>query len=421
MKNWSLRAKLALLYVWFGFTEIVLLAAFGFVLHLIRDQEASLVDDIRKYYIIIAILIYAIITIITVIIGISLRKTIVDPIKGIEEIAKRIASGDPSHTVEYVSNDEIGKLADTMREMITSINSQADNLKQISVGDFTGSVEIRNENDEVNKAIAQIIDNNNSFLKEIKQVSYQILVGAKEISDGAQNLASGSNEQAATIEQFSAVINDLNEMSEHNTKIANETLDSVRETTRLMSNSVKDMDQMTIAMQTITESSRHISKVIKVIDDIAFQTNILALNAAVEAARAGQHGKGFAVVADEVRELANKSSEAARETGTLIKSSLTHVEAGNTIVEQTNSTMNEMGEIAVSNARNMGALSDSSSQQSSSIAEINNGIIQISNVVQANSAMAEESAAAAETMSSQSEYLKILIGKYILKSDDGGM
>jgi methyl-accepting chemotaxis protein len=347
----------------------------------------------------------------------ALMRGFVQPLTKIEEVARRVVAGDISAQYTHYNNDELGRLAKAFSDMIQYINLKAKTLRRIADGDYTFAVDDANRADVINVAIHNILENNNTLVAQIKCAANQISSSAGEIASSAYNLASGSNEQAAAIEEFSTTIDGVQSMSIQNEEIAQKTLDNVRENTRIMQQNIRDMQQMTEAMSMITESSKRIEKVIKVIDDIAFQTNILALNAAVEAARAGQHGRGFAVVADEVRELASKSAEAAKETSELIKTSIQNVDSGNNIVKQTNSNIAEMEQLSAGISANMDRLSKASAKQSASIYEINQGIGQISSVVQANSAMAEESAAAAQAMSSQALHLEEMVGHFRLRSD----
>jgi len=190
------------------------------------------------------------------------------------------------------------------------------------------------------------------------------------------------------------------------------TFDEVQEVGRLMGDCIEQVEQMLTAMRTIDEKSQNIGKTTKVIDDIAFQTNILALNAAVEAARAGTQGKGFAVVAEEVRNLASRSADAAKETSTLVESSSLSVAKGNEIVEKVSASLQAVAAIAHKNAEQIAKVQSLSTQQSVEIEPINIGIEQVAKVIQQNSATAEESAAASEEMSAQASQLEKMMYEY---------
>lgn len=356
-------------------------------------------------------------TVVTFAIGRRLAKSIAFPLRDLKDAAGQMALGDPDVVIDYHARDEIGQLAEAMRQLVAATREEAEILTRISDGQFTDQVAARGDNDVLAKAIAGIIANHNLFIREIKNSILQISAAANEIANGAQNLASGSNEQAATVEEFSAVLGEVQGAAASNASTSDATLVSVREHTRILGLNIEDMAHMTQAMESITESSKRIAKVIKIIDDIAFQTNILSLNAAVEAARAGQHGRGFAVVADEVRELAARSAAAAKETAALIDHSLMNVQGGNALMEKTNESIRQMEAISGEVRANIERMSEASAGQSEAIREINLGIAQISNVIQANSAMAEQSAAAAETMAAQTERLKGLIERFRLLNE----
>lgn len=274
--------------------------------------------------------------------NVSLMRVISIPVKRLTEASHKLAVGDVEVDCQKYRNDDLGVLMDNFSEMADTIKEQARIAERISQGDMTVAVQPKGERDVLGKALKKLVDDNNYMLGNIMDSTLQVNTGAGEVAAASQALASGSTEQASAIEQVTASIDEIAERTRENASQAREadTLVSDVKDKAVMGN--EQMKSMIEAMNEINTSSETISKIIKVIDDIAFQTNILALNATVEAARAGEHGKGFAVVADEVRNLAARSAAAASETAEMIEDSISKVGNGTKIAQKTADALDEI-------------------------------------------------------------------------------
>lgn len=313
------------------------------------------------------------------------------------------------------TKNEISLLSRAFVKMAAAITQQADKLSQLSRGDYSGNIDVRSDKDIMNRAINSMIDMTNQTLGQINSASEQLSVGARQIAHGSQSLASGATEQAASIEEFSSTISEIDEQTSRSVGMAAKAAELSTNVKNQADEGSKQMADMMEAVREISRSSQDIGKVIKVIDDIAFQTNILSLNAAVEAARAGAAGKGFAVVAEEVRNLAAKSAEAAKDTGSLITNSISKAESGVEIAGKTAAALGEIVDGVVQTSELIQNISEAASEQSHAISQINLGIGQVAQVVQTNSSTAEESAAASEQMSSQADLMASLVRQFKLK------
>jgi len=316
------------------------------------------------------------------------------------------------------AKDEIGQAIAGSAAFVDHVTNVAGNLETIASGDLTVDVRMLSSSDTMGKSLSQMVDNLNRMFGNIHSSTSQVSTGAKQVADGAQSLAQGSTEQAASIQELSSSITEIANKTKENAEIAGRTSrlsENIKESALKGST---QMDDMITAVQEINDASQSISKIIKTIDDIAFQTNILALNAAVEAARAGQHGKGFAVVAEEVRNLASKSADAAKDTGDMIQNSMEKAELGSRIAGETATSLKEIVSGISESSELIAEIAQASEEQSIGISQINTGIDQVAQVVQQNSATAEESAAASEQMSSQSSILEELISQFKLKKEN---
>ncbi len=341
------------------------------------------------------------------------------PISQVVHILQEMTRGHISQRLNLNRSDEIGVMAATMDEFAESLEHElVDSMQRLAQGDLTFEIHPADEHDVIRGALKSMEEDLNDMVSKIQISGEQINSGASQVADASQSLSQGATESASSLEQISASINELASQTNLNADNAGQAAKLSTEASHAANRGNQSMNQLVSAMADINESSQSISKIIKVIDEIAFQTNLLALNAAVEAARAGQHGKGFAVVAEEVRNLAARSAKAASETTELIEGSVIKAQNGAEIAEETAKVLDEIVTHSTEVSNLIDEIAASSKEQAQGISQVNIGISQIDDVTQQNTANAEEGAAAAEQLSSQANLLRQMLSHFTTKESN---
>jgi methyl-accepting chemotaxis protein len=366
---------------------------------------------------------------VTFILGQVISRAIANPVKKMERLAEALSVGDidvsrfldEKDLLIKTQKDEIGGLASAFDKLVTSTKMQIEAIHMVSEGDLTTDVSIRSEQDVLGKSLKNLVSKLNGLVTTIVSASEQVASGAGLVSNSSLSLSQGATEQASAIQQLTASIEEIKSQTDKNADNAKKVNIITRSAKENAAGGNGHMNEMLNAMEEINNASGKISKIIKVIDDIAFQTNILALNAAVEAARAGQHGRGFAVVAEEVRSLAAKSAQAAKETTELIESTIRTVETGTRIANNTAGALASIVTDVDRVAELVATIAEASEEQAGSLEQINVGVYQVSQVVQTNAATAEESAAASEELSAQAEQLRQTMSTFKVTGNRGAL
>lgn len=353
----------------------------------------------------------------------KILKDIMSPLKEIEVATQALSQGDFSSNITYDRTNEFGQVCNSMR---TSFSELKRVIEEISVvvghlanGDFSvsPSMTFPGELREIEVSMDKLIKKLNFAFGEIQAAADQINSGAEQISGGSQELAQGATEQASSVEELAATIAETSEQITANSHNAHQANKLVTDVGKVAQDTMENMEQLLSAMGEISTFSDEIKNIIKMIDDISFQTNILALNAAVEAARAGSAGKGFAVVADEVRNLATKTAEAAKSTTQMIDGSIAAVNHGEELAQRTHTAFGELNAKVTEVVKIVDEISVASEEQAHGMKQLSIGVDQISAVVQTNSATSEESAASSEELSGQASMLNQLVAQFKLNEN----
>ena len=395
---------------------------------LIGDKISTNVqDDIQgtTRYIGIVMIIIIVIIIIGLILITKVVQAIIEsisnPVEEIKSAALEMAKGNYDLEIEYTSEDEIGVLADCMREMILFTKDNISNITEVLNKFAEGNFDVEIEDNyigefiEIKESLEKIVDSINNTFYDIKIVTEQVKDGSEQVASTAQVISEGAINQAGIIQELMAAIGQINEKVKVSTEQANSTNVLTRELGNQIELNNEKMNEMVTAMNKIEESSINIKSIINTIYSISEQTNLLALNAAIEAARAGESGKGFAVVADEIRKLAEESSVAVKNTEILIEDSINNVNDGKNVADEASEALSAVVGKAKEAVELIGTIAELTEQGAMAISEVYNGIDQIAEVVESNTAISEESAAASEELSSQSESLQNMIDKFKLR------
>lgn len=345
-------------------------------------------------------------------------ETILEPLHAIEDVAKELTEGNLHSQLEYHSEDEIGRLAHSMRKSIRILGTYVDDIdrsmKQFSEGNFDVQPEVEWRGDFVGilQSFMEFQNSMSDTVRGIQRVSDEVSNGAEQVASSSNELADGATNQAAVVEELTATVTGVSEQVANNSQAAKEISGKVEQLGQALIESNGKMQEMVGSMNEINDASQEIDKIIATINEIASQTNLLALNASIEAARAGEAGKGFAVVANQVNVLADQSAEAAKESAALIERSVNAVEKGMIVAKETAAQLEEVAENSKTITSEVTNIADTLETQTAEIRQINEGIEQINDVVQTNSATSEECAAASEEMSSEAENLRSMIRRF---------
>lgn len=417
MKNIKIRTKLLI-----GFLIPVFLMIVNVFMENTAMRKLKQAEDTEAYiesYLVFSAILIVVSILVIVIYAYFVIRTIRVSVSQLSTAAKDIALGKVDIKLIKHNNDEFGGLVDEYTKVIENIKYQADIAEEVSNGNLTVQVTPKSSDDLLGNSLKKLVDDNLHAMININDAASQVTVGASQVADASQSLAQGSTEQASAIQQITASIDEIADKTRQNAEQANSAAELVVQAIYDVKMGNKQMQDMMEAMKDINKSSESISKIIKVIDDIAFQTNILALNAAVEAARAGEAGKGFAVVAEEVRSLAAKSAAAAAETAELIEDSIVRVGAGSKIADDTAKALDIITDVVEKSEVIINGIAESSNYQTTAVVQIEQAISQVSQVVQTNSATSEECAAASEELSNQATRMRDLLSIYNTGSDSG--